>query len=148
MVVQIVDFWQTVALQSLEHIVLRSFHLGELGEQDRAQSPLTYSPPRIPRIPKIWQRDTEGPAQSPTTYSQPSYHTPQQPHITRIGDTAFSHCAGYPLHTTTVQYTTPGKHKPDTDSPPPYSSFQDEAAGVLGLKRGQQTKNQCRAKRK
>ena len=109
--------------------------------EDRAQSPLTYSPSRIPRIPRIWQRDTEGPAQSPPTYSQPSYHTPQQPHITRIGDTAFSHSAGYPLHTTTVQYTTPGKHKPDTDSPPPYSSFQDEAAGVLGLKRGQQTKN-------
>ena len=99
------------------------------------------------------QSDIEGPAQSPLTYSQPSYHTPQQPYIMRIGP-QYPSIQTQPSHTvqdtlsTPSQYTTPGKHKPDADAPPPYPTFQHEAAGVLGLKRGQQTKNQCRAKRK
>ena len=109
--------------------------------EDPAHSPITYSPPmipRIPRTPRICQTDLEGPAQSPPTYNQPSY--PQQPYIIRIGA---QYPSIQPLDTlsTPQQYTTPGKHKPDTEAPPPYSNFQHEAAGVLGLKRGQQTKN-------
>ena len=105
----------------------------------------------------IWikrcQRDVEGPAQSPPTYSQPLYHTQQQPHIIRTGpqypsiQTQPSHIVLDdlpPYYSTPPQHTTPGNKKTDTDAPPSYSNFQDEAASVLGQKRGQQTKDKCR----